>query len=68
MKDFNEFKSTLSESKLEEIYVVAAKQTNEYMNSRTFSDKYEEFLIMNKELSVNITLGLLEEYHKWLNG
>lgn len=67
MKDFNEFKSTLSESKLEEIYAVAGKQTSERYENKKFADGTDRILFLNKELSIGITLGLLEEYHKWLN-
>lgn len=66
MKDFQDFKKTLSKSKLDEIYKTAEKRAYDCLNNASFADRSDKFWTICKEMSSGITLGLLEEYHQWL--
>lgn len=59
MKNFDDFKTTISQEKLNEWYSECDKKIEGLNLDNLFSEE--------RSLNLGMTFKLLEEYHKWLN-
>jgi hypothetical protein len=60
VKDFNDFKKTISEKD----FKLISNQITEKLNATTPSLDVFEY---ERSFNLSLTMRLLEEYHKWLN-
>ena len=68
MKDFNEFKQTLTRKTLNELSNRAVDYTNDFIDKNVAEDNVQARFVMAQRLyTESLTIDLLELYHKWVN-
>lgn len=68
MKDFNEFKQSLTRETLNELSNRAVDYTNDFIDKNVAEDNVQARFVMAQRLyAESLTIGLLELYHKWVN-
>lgn len=68
MKDFNEFKQTLTRETLNELSNRAVDCTNDFIDENIAEDNVQaRFVIAQRVYAESLTIDLLEMYHKWVN-
>ena len=67
MKDFKDFKDSISNEKLNQILNTRIEKLNEMEKKHTFEDPIEGLLWRQRSEAFGFIFDLLEEYHKWLN-
>ena len=68
MKDFNEFKQTLTRETLNELSNRAVDYTNDFIDKNVAEDNAQARFVMAQRLyAESLTIDLLELYHEWVN-
>ena len=68
MKDFNEFKQTLTRETLNELSNRAVDYTNDFIDKNVAEDNAQARFVMAQRLyAESLTIDLLELYHIWVN-
>jgi hypothetical protein len=68
MKDFNEFKQSLTRETLNELSNRAVDYTNDFIDKNVAEDNVQARFVMAQRLyAESLTIDLLEMYHKWVN-
>ena len=67
MKDFKDFKDSISNDKLNQILNTRIEKLNEIEKEHTVEDPIEKLLWRQRSETFGFIFDLLEEYHKWLN-
>lgn len=68
MKDFNEFKQSLTRETLNELSNRAVDYTNDFIDKNIAEDNVQARFVMTQRLyAESLTIDLLELYHIWVN-
>ena len=68
MKDFNEFKQSLTRETLNELSNRAVDYTNDFIDKNVAEDNAQARFVMAQRLyAESLMIDLLELYHKWVN-
>jgi len=68
MKDFNEFKQSLTRETLNELSNRAVDYTNDFIDKNIAEDNVQARFVMAQRLyAESLTIDLLELYHIWVN-
>lgn len=68
MKDFNEFKQSLTRETLNELSNRAVDYTNDFIDKNVAEDNAQARFVMAQRLyAESLTIDLLELCHKWVN-
>lgn len=67
MKDFKDFKESMSDEAINQILNSRIKRMSEASETIEFEDSTEEFVWQQRAQIIGLIFDFLEEYHKWLN-
>lgn len=67
MKDFNDFKNSLSPEKVTQICNDRIKKIVEKEKEIDFEDSGEKLVWFQRSQTIGLIFDFLEEYHNWLN-
>ncbi|MCM1286285.1 MAG: hypothetical protein NC213_08015 [Acetobacter sp.] len=67
MKDFEDFKDSISNEKLNQIFNSRLTKIKEYEKELEFEDETENMIWFQRCQTVGLIFDFLEEYHNWLN-
>ncbi len=68
MKNFEDFKETMSDEKITQICNSRIQKIAEIEKTLDFEDSVDEFVWQQRSQMIGFIFDFLEEYHKWLNG
>ena len=67
MKDFKDFKDSISNEKLNQIINLRIDKVKEIEKDMDFPSTTDKMIWIQRNQTVGFIVDLLEEYHKWLN-
>ncbi len=67
MKDFKDFRNSLSDEKILEICNSRVEKIAKAAKDIEFDDSNERFIWSQRSQMIGFIFDFLEEYHKWLN-
>lgn len=67
MKNFDDFRSALGSSEVAQISDEIISSLREKLHREDYDDPVDFNLVLNRSYNVQMTMKLLEKYHKWLN-
>jgi len=67
MKDFKDFKDSISNEKLNQIINLRIDKVKEIEKDMDFQSPTDKMIWIQRNKTVGFIVDLLEEYHKWLN-
>ena len=67
MKDFKDFKDSISNEKLNQIINLRIDKVKEIEKDMDFPSPTDKMIWIQRNQTVGFIVDLLEEYHKWLH-